>query len=82
MDVEAVVQVNDRDTYRASVRTRTAVAANRPAIEALRLLDDCGFRHLPVCADGRVCGIVSRYDFRAREHARMDRETGYFEMLR
>jgi CBS domain-containing protein len=51
-------------------------------MDALRLLGDCGFRHLPICRDGRVCGIVSRYDFRAREHARMDEETGFFEVLR
>ncbi|WP_270935437.1 CBS domain-containing protein [Falsiroseomonas oryzae] len=58
------------------------LAPDQPAMAALRLLDDCGFRHLPVCRDGRVCGIVSRYDFRAREHARLDEETGYFEALR
>jgi CBS domain-containing protein len=59
------------------------LAPEQHAMDALRLLGDCGFRHLPVCRpDGRVCGIVSRYDFRAREHARMDEETGYFEVLR
>lgn len=58
------------------------LAPEQPAIEALRLLDDCGFRHLPVCLDGKPVGIVSRYDFRAREHARLDEETGFFEVLR
>jgi CBS domain-containing protein len=58
------------------------LAPGQPAAEALRLLDDCGFRHLPVCEDGKVCGIVSRYDFRAMEHARHDEETGFFEVLR
>jgi CBS domain-containing protein len=52
------------------------------AMDALRLLSDCGFRHLPVCREGRVVGIVSRYDFRAREHGRLDEETGFFEILR
>lgn len=52
------------------------------AMDALRLLADCGFRHLPVCRDGRVVGIVSRYDFRAREQLQIDDETGFFEMLR
>lgn len=52
------------------------------AMDALRLLGDCGFRHLPICRDGRVVGVVSRYDFRAREHGRMDEESGFFEMLR
>jgi len=52
------------------------------SIEALRLLDDAGFRHLPICRDGRVSGIVSRYDFRAKEYARLDDETGFFEHMR
>ena len=55
---------------------------DQSAMEALRLLDDCGFRHLPVCRDGKVVGIVSRYDFRAMEQARLDQETGFFELLR
>lgn len=58
------------------------LAPDQSAIEALRLLDNCGFRHLPVCRDGKVVGIVSRYDFRAMEHARLDEETGFFEVLR
>jgi CBS domain-containing protein len=58
------------------------LAPHQTAMEALRILDDCGFRHLPICRDRRVCGIVSRYDFRAMEHARMDEETGFFEVLR
>ena len=52
------------------------------AIDALRLMDDGGFRHLPITEDGHLLGIVSRYDFRAQEHRRMDEETGFFEVLR
>jgi CBS domain-containing protein len=52
------------------------------AIEALRLMNDGGFRHVPVVEDGHVVGIVSRYDFRTDEHRRMDDETGFFEVLR
>ncbi|MDN3568283.1 CBS domain-containing protein [Paeniroseomonas aquatica] len=58
------------------------LAPHHHAIDALRLFTDGGFRHLPVCEDGKVSGIVSRYDFRAQEHARLDEETGYFEILR
>jgi len=58
------------------------LAPDQHAMDALRMLGDCGFRHLPVCRDGRVVGIVSRYDFRAREHGRMDEESGFFEALR
>lgn len=52
------------------------------AMEALRLMADGGFRHVPIAEGGRVHGIVSRYDFRADEHGRMDDETGYFESIR
>jgi CBS domain-containing protein len=51
------------------------------AIEALRLMHDGGFRHVPVCDHGRVVGIVSVGDFRAQEHARLDEETGIWERI-
>lgn len=52
------------------------------AIDALQLLNDGGFRHVPVVDGGRVRGIVSRYDFRALEHARLDDATGFMEAMR
>jgi CBS domain-containing protein len=52
------------------------------AMEALRLMQDGGFRHVPILEGGRVVGIVSRGDFRGLEHARLDEETGFFEVLR
>lgn len=67
---------------RVMTRNLVTLAPDGHAIDALRLLNDCGFRHLPVCRDGRVCGIVSRYDFRAMEQAQLDEETRFFEVLR
>lgn len=53
------------------------------AMDAVRLMRDGGFRHVPVVQDdGRLVGVVSRGDFRAMEHARLDEETGFFEVLR
>jgi CBS domain-containing protein len=71
-------------TALAQVMTRqpTCLGPRDTAIEALRLMADGGFRHVPIVADGHVVGIVSRYDFRADEHRRMDEETGFFENLR
>ncbi len=43
MYVETVVQINDRDTYQASVRLRTAVVANRPPIDALVRFSPAGW---------------------------------------
>jgi CBS domain-containing protein len=51
------------------------------AIEALRLMQDGGFRHLPVVRDGKLIGIVSRGDFRGLEQARLDEENGYWQIL-
>jgi CBS domain-containing protein len=51
------------------------------AIEALRLMQDGGFRHVPVVEKGRVVGIVARGDFRGIERARLDEETHIFERI-
>jgi CBS domain-containing protein len=71
-------------TALAAVMTRnpTTLGPRATAMDALLLLTDCGFRHLPIVDGGHVRGIVSRYDFRAREHARLDEETGFLEALR
>jgi CBS domain-containing protein len=52
------------------------------AIDALRVMRDGGFRHIPVVNDGQIMGIVSRGDFRGLEHDRLDVETGYWETIR
>ena len=52
------------------------------AMDALLLLNDCGFRHVPIVDGGRVAGIVSRYDVRAKEQARFDDQTGFMEVMR
>lgn len=68
--------------HRVMTRDPVTLGPEQTAAEALRLLDDGGFRHLPVCRDGRVVGIVSRYDFRAMEYATLNRENRFFEVLR
>ncbi len=55
--------------------------ARSTAIEALRLMRDGGFRHVPVVDGDRVIGIVSRGDFRGLEQDRLDEETGLWERL-
>lgn len=52
------------------------------ALEALRLMQDGGFRHVPLVRDGVVVGVVSRGDFRAVEHARLNEENGLWETMR
>jgi CBS domain-containing protein len=51
------------------------------AIEALRLMRDGGFRHVPVIEGEIVVGVVSRGDFRGLEQDRLDEETGIWERI-
>jgi CBS domain-containing protein len=51
------------------------------ALDALRLMQDGGFRHVPIVDSGRVVGVVSRGDFRAIEHARLDEEGVFWERI-
>ncbi len=53
----------------------------RTAIEALRLMQDGGFRHIPVVEGDVVMGIVSSGDFRGQERDRLDEETGFWERI-
>jgi CBS domain-containing protein len=52
------------------------------AIDALRMMEDCGCRHIPVVENHKVVGIVSRGDFRGAELDRLDEETGMWERVR
>lgn len=52
------------------------------AIEALRMMHDGGFRHVPIVQNGRVVGMVSRSDFKGEERMRLEEETAMFESIR
>jgi hypothetical protein len=54
MFVETVVQINDRDTYQASVRLRTAVAASRPPVDAFVRFSPAGWLTMKPLTGGRV----------------------------
>ena len=58
------------------------IGPDQTAIEALRLMSDCGFRHLPV-VDGqkKIVGIVSRGDFKGMELDRLEAETSLWERI-
>jgi CBS domain-containing protein len=63
----------------------TKVAALGPrdrAIDALHLMHDGGFRHVPVIEGGRVRTLVLRSDFRALERAQIETEEVMFARIR
>jgi CBS domain-containing protein len=68
----------------AEVMTRNPVTVepSAHAIDALRRMCDCGFRHLPVVEDGRILGVVSRGDFKGMEIDQMDEEEHLWECVR
>ncbi|MEE9296283.1 MAG: CBS domain-containing protein [Phycisphaerae bacterium] len=57
------------------------VSSETTAIDALRLMQDGDFRHLPVVDGGRVLGLVSRRDFHGVEKSRLDDETALWERI-
>jgi CBS domain-containing protein len=71
------------DTTLAEVMTRDpdCITPGKKAIEALRLMEDRRNRHLPIVEDGKVVGIVSRFDFSGLELDRLDEETGLWERI-
>lgn len=57
------------------------VGPGTTAIEALRLMQDGGYRHLPVVTDGDVLGVVSRRDFHGAEKSRLEEENALWERI-
>jgi len=51
------------------------------ALEALHMMQDGGYRHLPVLHNGQIVGIVSKGDFNGQEASQLDIETGFWEIL-
>lgn len=75
-----------RDPKRTTLRdvmteNPECMPAHCQAIEALRLMRDGGFRHVPVMKGDRLVGIVSRGDFLADEQGRLEEESRLWERL-
>ena len=51
------------------------------AVEALRMMEDGGYRHLPVVQRGRILGVVSRRDFYGEEKAELEKERALWERI-
>ena len=58
------------------------MSPEQTAIDALRLMWDGGFRHLPLMRNGKVLGVVSRGDFKGLELSHHEDERDLWEHLR
>ena len=86
-DAVARVLAEGRDaatTTLAAVMTPkpTTLKADQSAIDALRLMWDGGFRHVPLVNGDRILGVVSRGDFKGLELGRHDDERDLWEHMR
>ena len=75
---------NGETTTLAEVMTRgpETMSPDKTAIEALRLMWDGGFRHIPIVDRGRLLGVVSRGDFKGVERDRLEEERELWEHMR
>lgn len=60
----------------------TTMPAHKTAIDALRLMWDGGFRHVPLVDSGKLAGVVSRGDFKGDEQNRFEEERQLWETMR
>jgi CBS domain-containing protein len=58
------------------------ISPDNRAIDALRKMNDLGFRHLPVVESGKIVGIVTRGAFKGVEIDQLDAEIHLWECIR
>jgi CBS domain-containing protein len=62
-------------------RNPLTITSASSAIDALRSMNDGGFRHLPVIENEKILGVVSRSDFTGIEIDRLDEEEHLKEVI-
>ena len=58
------------------------ISPDSRAIDALRTMNDLGFRHLPVVEGGKLVGIITRSAFHGMEIDQLDTEVHLWECIR
>jgi len=58
------------------------ISPEKSALDALRLMWDGGFHHVPLTRAGEVVGVVARGDFTGDEHERFAVERNLWEHMR
>ena len=60
----------------------TTMSPDQTAVDALRLMSDGGFRHMPLVKNGRIWALVSRGEFKGLEQSDDEEERDLWEHLR
>lgn len=85
-DMVCRVAAEGRDPDRTTLgevmtRNPDTISPDATAMEALRRMQDGGYRHLPIVDRERLVGIVSRRDFFGAEKARLEEEIKVWERV-
>lgn len=59
-----------------------SMLTDNSAIDALRIMWDGGFHHMPVVAGDRVIGVISQSDFGNEEKTQLEHEREFWEHMR
>jgi CBS domain-containing protein len=62
-------------------RNPDTMPPSHSAMDALRMMQDGGYRHVPVVDDGRLVGIVSHGDFHVDEYQRIEEEIEIWQRI-
>ena len=62
-------------------RNPVTISPDKRAIDALHIMAEGGFRHLPVVVGGQIRGVISRGDFKGDELGQIDVEQHLWETL-
>jgi CBS domain-containing protein len=73
---------NETKLHEVMTRNPTTMTSEMTAIDALRMMWDGGFRHVPVVKGEKIIGVVSRGDFKAVEEDRLEHERSLWEHMR
>ncbi len=57
------------------------ITADDLALTGMQMMEDGGYRHLPVVHNGRVVGLISRVDFAGAEKTELEAERRCWEKL-
>lgn len=72
---------NNTPIGEAMTRSPVTVSPKQKAIDALRVMSDGDFRHVPVVERGRIVGVVSRSDFKGEELALLEQDETLAERI-
>lgn len=64
--------VSNTELNKVMTQNPLTICPHQRACDALQIMSDGGFRHLPVIEEGKILGVVSRNDFKGMEVDQID----------